>query len=248
MRGVTIVPNARAMSVSSRVRRIGCTADSTHHLAARTGSDPRRSRSSAAARQAGAPADGLHEATGSCEWRRLGRQIQEDGGQLGGGQSVSHGVMESLDETDTTPVQSFDKGQIPQWAGPIKRNPHQIGAEPAEFHFRGGRSERADTYMLGDIEVGIVEPCRWCLTEGLGDGRCRSFGTRCQPAGDQTADVGYAEVPLRVVEMPTIEDAHRRHVHRRRCGLCVQKGSFERGEGLQSGHGRVAARKSTPGR
>jgi hypothetical protein len=73
--------------------------------------------------------------------------------------------MESFDESDTAFVQTFGKSQIPQGACPIQRNCHQIGADLAEFRFRGGRSELAHTYVLRDIEVGIIEPCRWGLTE-----------------------------------------------------------------------------------
>jgi hypothetical protein len=108
----------------------------------------------------------------------------------------------------------------------------------AEFRFRGGRSELAHTYVLRDIEVGIIEPCRWGLTERARAGSLPQFRHELQPAGNQTADVGNAEIALGIVQMPAIEDAHRRHVHRRRFGLRVQKG-VKRGKGLRSGHNRL---------
>ena len=121
MRGVTMVPNARARSANSPVRRIGRTRSRCTTWPLVPGSPP------SAADPLLPPARPAREGMGPrgdrlVIWGRLGRQVEENSGQLGGGQPVSHGVMESLDESNTTLAQTFEKGQIPQWASPVQRN------------------------------------------------------------------------------------------------------------------------------
>ena len=70
-----------------------------------------------------------------------------------------------------------------------------------------GEGSRHVWDVLLDIEVGIIKPCRWRLTEGTRSGSSPQLWSEDQPAGDETADVGDAELALAVGKMPAIEDS-----------------------------------------
>ena len=114
---------------------------------------------------------------------RLGGGIEEERGQLDGGDAVDHRVVDLPDHADAAIRQPVGDPQLPQRPVAIERRGHHLVRELVEV--RG----RAVAHVVRDVEAVVVDPHRVVHRQGHGGQLLPVPGRAAHPAGDVIAQL-----------------------------------------------------------
>jgi len=173
--------------------------------------------------------------------RDVGREVEQDGGDVDTGDAVDEGVMGLLDEGDVAALQAFDEPQLPQGPAPVE----QLGLEPLEQGEElgpvAGAGERRQAHVVGDVEAIVVDPDRVPGVQRHVLQPLTEPWDAMQPRRDEIADRADPESSFGGEERLALEDGQRADVHRGLEALEVQEAGVERAQPVVSHPGRLRA-------
>ena len=171
-------------------------------------------------------------------------EVQEHRGQLAGGQTIGHGVMQLFDKGDPPFGQALDKDKFPEGPRRLQLHRHQISTQITQFEFRAGRGQLADSNVLGYLKIWIVSPDRGRLAKKPFTSTLSELRYQVQATGDQATDMHRCESFRR-----RRRTDFRRTSRRMRCAwaslrLNMQERCVKSGESGFAGHsGRLWSRR-----
>lgn len=87
-------------------------------------------------------------------------EVKEDGGDVDAGNAVDERVVGLVDQGEAARLEALDKPYLPQGLGAIEALGEDPGGEAAQLIRRAGRRESGVANVIGDVEVGVVDPQR----------------------------------------------------------------------------------------
>ena len=165
--------------------------------------------------------------------RRIGAEVEEDGGQGHVGEAVGQGVVHLLEHGDPVARHALDEPDLPQRPALVEGPGQQLGAEPEELLLVTGPGEGGLAHVGGDVEMGIVLPHR------RGEAEQALAGPLAQPRGP--AEPRRRPGPQLLDAQPAVggaqgaglEEADGGAVHGRAGTLEVEEEAVEPGHGLR---------------
>jgi hypothetical protein len=160
---------------------------------------------------------------------RVGRRVEQHGGDVDARDAVDERVVGLREERKAVLRESLDQPQLPKGPGPVERLGEHPPGQPLELILAAGARERRVTHVVGRLEVRIVDPHRAPLTQGDEPQALAVARDQVQPQRDLLDQV-------LVARGGSLEHGHAGHVHVRRVVLEVQERAVEPGEPISIGH------------
>ena len=166
---------------------------------------------------------------------RLGRRVEQDGGDVHAGDPVDERMVGLCDQRKTFPGHPLHEPDLPQRLGAIQALREQPPGELLQCGVVGGSWQGGVADVVARVEMRVVGPYRPALPE-------RHVGKPLAIARHQVqAAEDVIDELLRRGRL-ALEDHHRRDVHvRGRVVLQVQERGIERGQAVWVGHGSIVA-------
>ena len=160
----------------------------------------------------------------------------------------------SISSSATRPPSSPSISQMSH-SGRVRSSRHDTSRAQSSSSWAScaGCGQRGLVDVVGDVEVGVVDPHRRGLAERREPDDLAQLGHEVQPALHLGAHLVEPEAPAGVVQRATLEDPDEAHVHRGVVRLHVEEGRIERRQGVGGGRhadlgGSGVAGRSTPRR